>query len=237
MGQNKMIKLTEILKEYTLNTTLNPNIWVNGKIKPKLLNALLKVAQKFYKDLDITAPLKDIILTGSSANYNWTKYSDIDLHLLIDFSNLSDPDISKKYFDSKKNEFNEKYDLKYKSQPIEVYVQDINEPHAALGIYSLLNQSWIKEPKREDIDVPDSEIDKKAQPLMDKIDDLINDNATTINDIKDLKSKIKQFRQTGLTNNGEYSLENLAFKKLRYNGYLEKLKDLEKEIEIKSFNL
>jgi hypothetical protein len=237
MGQNKMIKLTEILKEYTLNTTLNPNVWVNGKIKPKLLNALLKVAQKFYKDLDITAPLKDIILTGSSANYNWTKYSDIDLHLLIDFSNLSDPDISKKYFDSKKNEFNEKYNLKYKSQPIEVYVQDVNEPHAALGIYSLLNQSWIKEPKREDIDIPDSEIDKKAQPLMDKIDDLINDNATTINDIKDLKSKIKQFRQTGLTNNGEYSLENLAFKKLRYNGYLEKLKDLEKEIEIKSFNL
>ncbi len=232
-----MIKLTEILKEYTLNTTLNPNVWVNGKIKPKLLNALLKVAQKFYKDLDITAPLKDIILTGSSANYNWTKYSDIDLHLLIDFSNLSDPDISKKYFDSKKNEFNEKYNLKYKSQPIEVYVQDVNEPHAALGIYSLLNQSWIKEPKREDIDIPDSEIDKKAQPLMDKIDDLINDNATTINDIKDLKSKIKQFRQTGLTNNGEYSLENLAFKKLRYNGYLEKLKDLEKEIEIKSFNL
>jgi len=232
-----MIKLTDILKEYTLNTTLNPNVWVNGKIKPKLLNALIKIAQKFYKDLDITAPLKDIILTGSSANYNWTKYSDIDLHLLIDFSNLNDPDISKKYFDSKKDEFNEKYNLKYKTQPIEVYVQDINQPHAALGIYSLLNQSWIKEPQREDIDIPDSEIDKKAQPLIDKIDDLINDRSTTIKDIKDLKSKIKQFRQTGLTNNGEYSLENLAFKKLRYNGYLEKLKDLEKEIEIKSFNL
>jgi predicted nucleotidyltransferase len=237
MGKNQMIKLTEILKEYTLNTTLNPNVWVNEKIKPKLLNTLIKIAQKFYKDLDITAPLKDIILTGSSANYNWTKYSDIDLHLLIDFSNLTDPDISKKYFDSKKTEFNEKYNLKYKTQPIEVYVQDINEPHAALGIYSLLNQSWIKEPQREDIDIPDSEIDKKAQPLMDKIDDLINDRSTTIEDIKDLKSKIKQFRQTGLTNNGEYSLENLAFKKLRYNGYLEKLKDLEKEIEIKSFNL
>ena len=232
-----MIKLTDILKEYTLNTTLNPNVWVNGKIKPKLLNALIKIAQKFYKDLDITAPLKDIILTGSSANYNWTKYSDIDLHLLIDFSNLNDPDISKKYFDSKKDEFNEKYNLKYKNQPIEVYVQDINQPHAALGIYSLLNQSWIKEPQQEDIDIPDSEIDKKAQPLIDKIDDLINDRSTTIEDIKDLKSKIKQFRQTGLTNNGEYSLENLAFKKLRYNGYLEKLKDLEKEIEIKSFNL
>jgi len=232
-----MIKLTEILKEYTLNTTLNPNVWVNGKIKPKLLDALIKIAQTFYKDLDITAPLKDIILTGSSANYNWTKYSDIDLHLLIDFSNLNDPDISKKYFDSKKTEFNEKYNLKYKTQPIEVYVQDINEPHAALGVYSLLDQNWIKKPKREDINISDSEIDKKAQPLIDKINDLLNNPSTTSQDIKQLKTKIKQFRQNGLEDKGEYSLENLAFKKLRNEGYLEKLKDLEKNTIVKSFGL
>ena len=43
----------------------------------------IKIAKKFYQDLNIEAPLKDITLTGSSANYNWTDYSDIDLHLLI----------------------------------------------------------------------------------------------------------------------------------------------------------
>jgi len=237
MGKNKMIKLIELLNEYTLNDTLNPKIWDNDKIKPKLLNALIKIAKKFYQDLNIEAPLKDITLTGSSANYNWTDYSDIDLHLLLDFSNLKDPKLSRDYFDSKKNEFNIKYDLKFQNQPIEVYVQDVNEPHAALGVYSLLNNSWIKTPNKENIDVPDFEIERKAQPLMSQIDSLLSDPSTSIQDIKQLKAKIKQFRQSGLESNGEYSLENLAFKKLRNEGYLEKLTDLETKITVKSFDL
>ena len=183
-----MIKLIELLNEYTLNDTLNPKIWDNDKIKPKLLNALIKIAKKFYQDLNIEAPLKDITLTGSSANYNWTDYSDIDLHLLLDFSNLKDPKLSRDYFDSKKNEFNIKYDLKFQNQPIEVYVQDVNEPHAALGVYSLLNNSWIKTPNKENIDVPDFEIERKAQPLMSQIDSLLSDPSTSIQDIKQLKA-------------------------------------------------
>ena len=118
-----------------------------------------------------------------------------------------------------------------------MYVQDINEPHAALGVYSLLNNSWIKTPEKENIDVPDSEIERKAQPLMSQIDNLLSDPSTTIQDIKRLKAKIKQFRQSGLESNGEYSLENLAFKKLRNEGYLEKLADLETKITVKSFDL
>jgi len=232
-----MIKLIELLNEYTLNDTLNPKIWDNEEIKPKLLNALIKIAKKFYQDLNIEAPLEDITLTGSSANYNWTDFSDIDLHLLIDFSKLKDSKISRDYFDAKKNEFNTKYDLKFQDQPIEVYVQDINEPHTSTGIYSLLNKSWIETPKKENINIPDSEIDKKAQPLISKIDNLISNPSTTIDDIKKLKNKIKQFRKSGLEDKGEYSLENLAFKKLRNEKYLEKLKDLETKITVKSFNL
>jgi len=232
-----MIKLIELLSEYTLNDTLNPKIWENGQIKPKLLNALIKIAKKFYQDVDIQAPLEDITLTGSSANYNWTDYSDIDLHLLVDFSKLKDPETSKAYFSSKKNEFNTNYDLKYQNHPIEVYIQDINEPHAALGVYSLLNRAWIKEPKKENIDIPDSEIERKAQPLISQINNLLSDPSTTEQDIKQLKAKIKQFRQSGLESNGEYSLENLAFKKLRHEGYLEKLKDLETKVTTQSFDL
>jgi len=232
-----MIKLIELLSEYTLNDTLNPKIWENGQIKPKLLKALLKIAKKFYQDIDTQAPLEDITLTGSSANYNWTDYSDIDLHLLVDFSKLKDPETSKAYFSSKKNEFNTNYNLKYQNHPIEVYIQDINEPHAALGVYSLLNRSWIKEPKKENIDIPDSEIDKKAQPLIDRINDLLSNPSVTTEDIQLLKDKIKQFRKSGLDAKGEYSLENLAFKKLRHEGYLEKLKDLDTKVTTQSFDL
>lgn len=232
-----MIKLIELLSEYTLNDTLNPKIWENGQIKPKLLKALLKIAKKFYQDIDTQAPLEDITLTGSSANYNWTDYSDIDLHLLVDFSKLKDPETSKAYFSSKKNEFNTNYNLKYQNHPIEVYIQDINEPHAALGVYSLLNRSWIKKPKKENIDIPDSEIDRKAQPLIDRINDLLSNPSVTTEDIQLLKDKIKQFRKSGLDAKGEYSLENLAFKKLRHEGYLEKLKDLDTKVTTQSFDL
>ena len=232
-----MIKLIELLSEYTLNDTLNPKIWENGQIKPKLLKALLKIAKKFYQDIDTQAPLEDITLTGSSANYNWTDYSDIDLHLLVDFSKLKDPETSKAYFSSKKNEFNTNYNLKYQNHPIEVYIQDINEPHAALGVYSLLDRSWIKEPKKENIDIPDSEIDRKAQPLIDRINDLLSNPSVTTEDIQLLKDKIKQFRKSGLDAKGEYSLENLAFKKLRHEGYLEKLKDLDTKVTTQSFDL
>ena len=232
-----MMKLIELLNEYTLNDTLNPKVWDNGKIKPKLLNALIKIAKKFYQDLKIDAPIEDIILTGSSANYNWTDFSDIDVHILIDFSKLKDPELATEYFDAKKDEFTVKYNLKYQNHPIELYVQDTSQPHFALGMYSLLNNSWIKTPKKENIDISDSEIDKKAQPLITKINNLLSDPSATVQDIKQLKSKIKQFRQSGLEDKGEYSLENLAFKKLRNEGYLQKLKDLEIKITTQSFDL
>jgi predicted nucleotidyltransferase len=232
-----MIKLIELLNEYTLNDTLNPKVWDNGKIKPKLLSALIKIAKKFYQDLKIDAPIEDIILTGSSANYNWTDFSDIDVHILIDFSKLKDPELATEYFDAKKDEFTVKYNLKYQNHPIELYVQNTSQPHFALGMYSLLNNSWIKTPKKENIDIPDSEIDKKAQPLITKINNLLSDPSATVQDIKQLKSKIKQFRQSGLEDKGEYSLENLAFKKLRNEGYLQKLKDLEIKITTQSFDL
>jgi len=238
--ESELSKVEETLTqvtEYQTQSSLNPEIWEEDKIKPDLADALIKIAKKFYKDLNIFYPLEDIILVGSSANYNWTKLSDVDLHLLIDFSQVKDPQLFKDYVDSKKNEFNDKYDLKYKNHPVEVYVQDVDEPNAAQGVYSLLRDEWVKIPKKEDIEVPDSEIDKKAEPLMNQIDDLIADNATTPEDVKDLKSKIRRFRKSGLEAEGEYSLENLAFKKLRYNGYLEKLSDLEKNINIKDFGL
>ena len=100
-----------------------------------------------------------------------------------------------------------------------------------------MNNEWIKHPDKEDIEIPDSEIEQKAEPLMNQIDDLIKDKTTSSEDVRDLKKKIKRFRQSGLSSDGEYSLENLAFKKLRYDGYLEKLNYLEKHINIKNFGL
>jgi cytidyltransferase-like protein len=227
----------ETIEEYKNQETLNPKIWENNKLKIKLREALLKVAQEFYDSLSLDLPLEDILLLGSSANYNWTDASDIDLHLLIDYKSKPYSDLLGKYFDAKKDEFKNKYNLIYQGHPVEVYVQDVNDPNASQGIYSILNNKWIKEPQKENIEIDDFEIAKKAQPLMNQIDTLVSNPETTTIDIDKLKSKIKQFRQAGLDEKGEYSLENLAFKQLRYNGYLEKLNNLKKEKTIKGFEL
>jgi hypothetical protein len=227
----------ENIEEYKNKETLNPKIWESNKIKIKLREALLKVAQEFYNSLGTDLPLEDVLLLGSSANYNWTYSSDIDLHLLIDYKSQPNADLFGKYFDAKKEEFKTKYNLIYQEHPVEVYVQDVSDPNASQGIYSILTNKWIKEPQKENIEIDDFEIAKKAQPLMNQIDTLITNPETNIVDIDKLKDKIKQFRQAGLESGGEYSLENLAFKQLRYNGYLEKLNNLKKEKTIKGFGL
>jgi hypothetical protein len=43
---------------------------------------------------------------------------------------------------------------------------------------------------------------------------------------KDLKDRIMQIRKSGLEKEGEYSPENLAFKYLRNEKYIEKLKNI-----------
>ena len=226
----------ELVNEYQNKKELNPKIWSDQEMKPELREVLKKIGTQFYKNLEVDIPLEDILLIGSSANYNWTQYSDIDLHLLMDFSSQSNPDIFKKYFDSKKIEFNQKYNLKYKNHQIEVYVQDINEPNAAQGVYSILQDKWLKAPTYENIEISDVEIDKKAQPLMNQIDDIINGNQS-IDDIKKLKERIRSFRKNGLEKGGEYSVENLAFKKMRNNGYLEKLNDYQTQKQIEDFGI
>jgi len=226
---------SEEIKEYKNKTELNPQVWENGQIKPKLREALLKIANVFYDSLETQIPLEDILLIGSSANYNWTEFSDIDLHLLLNYGEQEDPELLKNYFNSKKVEFNTKYQLEYKEHPVEVYVQDTNEPNAAQGIYSILNNTWLKEPPKESVEVSDEEINKKTQPIIDKINNF-NEN-TTVEQIKQLRERIAQLRKNGLEAEGEYSVENLAFKRLRNEGYLEKLSNLTKDKTIQGFGL
>ncbi len=208
------------LEEYTNQDKLNPAIFSEESIIQEARVIFLKIAESFYRELNIEVPIKDIILTGSSANYNWTKFSDIDVHLLLDFTGFKELDSWREYFTFKKNQFNNQFKLSYKGYPIEMYVQDVNEPHFSSGIYSLISNKWIDKPIYNKIEIDDQEIELKAKPLMDEIDSAKNKSSE---DISALKDKIKQYRKTGLEKEGEYSIENLVFKELRNRGYIDKL--------------
>lgn len=217
-----------MITEYTTQNKLNPSIWNNNQLKQNLRKSFLKIANHFYEFLEVDTPIIDIILIGSNANYNWTSYSDIDLHVVVNYLDIpGNLHLVKNYLHAKKSVWNENYPLKYKGANIELYAQDsTTDLHASVGIYSLLHNKWINQPKFELITIDDSIIKKKSEPYEYEIDNLNLDDKHLNSKIKNILLRLRNLRQTGLETAGEYSIENLAYKHLRNSGHLLKLKNI-----------
>src|SRR5258706_5541806 len=71
-----------------LNDKLNPQFWnKDEKLKSPVRAALLKIALEFIKYCKMDdKKFMDILFVGSNANYNYTPYSDVDLHILTNFN-------------------------------------------------------------------------------------------------------------------------------------------------------
>lgn len=229
-----------MLNEYQSNYTLNPKLWIGDELRPKLREGFIKIGTAFYDFLDIEqAPILDIILVGSNANYNWTEHSDIDLHVIVNYLEIGDNlYLVKNYLQAKKSIWNSKYPLKLKGINIELYAQDLNETlHSSVGVYSLMHDQWVQKPKPDIISIDDDAIRKKADPYMYEIDKL-NLNDQDIEDkIQDIQKRLRHLRQSGLDAAGEYSIENLAYKYLRTKGYLDRLKELAEKFTMTQLTL
>ena len=175
--------------------------------------------------MEIPVIIDDIRLTGSLANYNYSQHSDIDLHIVINFSNISgDIDLVRGFFASKRIVWNRKHDITVKGYEIEVYVEDLSEEHYSTGVYSITNDEWVVKPSSEKPTLDLDAATKKADHLKGEIDAAV-ESSQKLADLKRMKGKIKRLRRCGLESGGEYSIENLAFKMLRSAGYLKKLND------------
>jgi DNA-binding Lrp family transcriptional regulator len=157
------------------------------------------------------------------ANFNYSEYSDFDVHILMDFSKINDDkELVTQLMLSKKSLWNEKHNIKIKNHDVEMYVQDINEPHYSTGVYSLVKDEWIAEPAYQAVDIDRAAIIDKVQDIMGRIDSVMQ-SPNRLKEIDKLKEKIRNMRQCGLETGGEYSMENLAFKTLRNIGEITKL--------------
>lgn len=69
------------LSSFKVKDTLNPKIFdQNQKMHPEIRTRLLMIADDFFDTLELPwVDVTDITLTGSLANYNWSKFSDVDL--------------------------------------------------------------------------------------------------------------------------------------------------------------
>lgn len=202
---------------------LNPAAWEGDELKREVRVKLLTVAKIFIKYLEIpNFKFNDIILTGSMANYNWTKYSDFDLHIITDYSALECDDIAEAFYKAKKQIWNDAHDITIKGHEIEMYVEDSASPPVSQGIYSVLNKKWISKPSYKKPSINDDAVERKAKSIAQIIDKTI-DRDSDPEELEQLISKIRHMRQSGLDKDGEFSTENLAFKILRNQGYIDKL--------------
>ena len=218
-------------------------------MKKEIREKLLEISDSFIEFTGVDFFIHDLILTGSLANYNWSEYSDVDLHVMVDMDELNDDkdinsdvlkDIVKEFFDAKKNNWNQTHNVKIKNFDVELYVQDINEEHVSSGVYSILNDEWVVEPSKKKENIDKDNILKKGEYFAKLIDGVVEsseDGKDVSDEIKSIKDKLKKFRKSGLESGGEFSYENLTFKLLRRNGYIGKLADLNVAIKDKKLSL
>lgn len=236
------------VKSFKLKDELNPKIWDEMKMKEDVRKDLLKISKDFYDNTDIKAEVKDITLVGSLCNYNWSeKYSDYDLHIIIDYKDVDDDyDLVENLCDTSKKLWNLQNDIKVVGYETEVMIQDEKDLKSAIkggrigGVYSLMDDKWVKKPEKVEFEPDEKMIEKKGKDIMEEIDDIIDiskksDYETIKNRIKKVWNKIKKLRQKSLEEEGEFGVGNLVFKLLRRNNYLGKIMDLKREAYAKQF--
>ena len=234
-----------IISSFKVQKELNPDIWLMDdegyKMRPEIRDSLLKIVEDYEEFVDIDLDIEDIVLTGSLSNFNWSEFSDVDLHILIDFENPEES-IEKKYLDSRRIIWNSLRDVNVKGFESEIYVQDSKEQHFASGMYSVMYNDWVVEPEEKEVILDSHKILSKSKQWMDMIDQIEDNMERTspnelMHTVDDLKRRLKKYRGAGLADKGEYSYENLTFKFLRRNGYIGKLIGLKNKLIDKSLTL
>jgi hypothetical protein len=228
------VKLREFTESsiVTVNRRLNPKIWQDSELAPEVADKLKQIARAFEEFIGVDIKVIDYTITGSNANYTWTAYSDLDLHLIVPGTPL---DEERELFSAKKALWSEQHTITIKGLPVECYVQGEDEPHHSTGVYSIVQNQWLVEPKKIKPEVDDSAVEAKKDGVMRAIEQaLLSKDLAQLRTVKD---KITQMRKSGLERAGEWSVENLVFKILRNLGLIDQITDKIRELEDQELSL
>jgi hypothetical protein len=213
-------------KSITVNKQLNPKIWQDGDLDAEVEHKLLKIAKAFEDFVGVDLEVIDVTITGSNANYTWTKYSDLDLHLIVPGTPT---DEERELYSAKKSLWSEQHTITIRGLPVECYIQGQDEPHHSTGVYSIAKQRWIVTPKKIKPEVDDAAVEAKKDSVMREIETaLLSKDLYKLNTVKD---KITKMRKAGLERAGEWSVENLVFKILRNLGIIDQITEKIRELE------
>ena len=131
--------------------TLNSLIWdLNTEdLIPEVKEKLEEIADAFIEFLEIpTDAVLDKVITGSSASYNYNEFSDLDLHIIVDYDKVhEDCPLVNGYLNSLKKQFNDNHDIFIHGVPVELYAEQKDQGTVHNGLYSL-QTGWIDKPQK-----------------------------------------------------------------------------------------
>lgn len=211
---------------------MDEKVWSNDqKIRPEVREKLLGVAMDVWEETEKGGvELRDVTLTGSTTGPRWSPAGDLDVHLVVKFSDVDcDEDLAGSYFRARGKVWNFQHDIEVAGHPVEVYIQDVDEPHFSAGVYSLLQDKWVQRHKQGEW-APYKDVAKKSKVLAREIRGVVsglrdNPSYDGVMAAKKMMERLRELRKVGLTRQGEGSVENLSYKALRRAGYIEKLVD------------
>src|SRR5574344_1761788 len=235
------------LSSFTPKEELNPSIWNGEKLKKGIREKLIDIFDAYWKDNGYNDDPEDILLIGSSCNYNWYENSDLDLHIIVDFSKLDkNKEFVEKYYKSTSREWNNAHEnLNINGVPVEIYVQDIDSDMDSEGVYSLMDNKWLKKPDKSKINDADIDSEKikstvaDIETIIDNMERVYNhtDNYPELyDDVNKLIDNLINLRKKGLSRKGEMDEANIIYKSIKRNGYLEKLWNLSDKVFDKVFS-
>lgn len=216
--------MEHLSEDFQIHDTLNPKLWQDNQLLPEVRQKIVDIVANFEEYVEIPIHIVDIVIVGSNASYNYTQYSDLDVHVIVNPEMVTDipEDVQTILYNMKKSSFNKDFDIKIKGIPVELYVEDMHTSAVSNGIYSVCDDRWVKEPK-QNTSITKHNVEKDVENWVERIEESIaTSDSETIGNTVDI---LYLMRKNSIATEGEYGKGNEVFKTLRDRGYVKKLKE------------
>lgn len=218
-------------EDFVIHDTLNPKLFdtTTKKLRPEVRKKLVEIVSEFEKYIEVPIAICDVQLVGSNCSYNYTENSDLDVHVIANFSVLEIPkEVLQNIYNTIKTNFNKSFDITIRGIEIEMFIQDINSTTVSNGIYSLCDDEWIKEPQPIK-SATKHNTEKEVEKWTAKINSILAN--PSYEEVLEAINVLYLIRHNSIATDGERGKGNQIFKDIRSLGLLQKLKDeLKKQI-------
>lgn len=207
------MRIAEFLSTLEQHPTLNPRLWDDDdQLLPEVKEKLMAIADRFLEFIDLDLEPEDVVIVGAQTGFNYTRHSDLDLHLIFDYGKIKCDQEVEELLDTKRLLFKQQHSIKIRGIPVEPGAEDQANPTVSAA-YSVMNSQWLRRQTTTPVAFDEKAVAHWATKWEKIIKAVLKQNdAKTAEKILKM---IRKYRKIGLKQHGEFGTENLVYKHLR----------------------